>query len=138
MHRRMASEWRAGELRAPVRDHFVDVHVELGAAARHPDMEGKHVVVLAGEDLVARSNDQGVALILEPLAVVVRGGGRLFQEGVSRDHFTRNQILADAEMLEGALGLSAPQLVTRHFDDAEAVSLLSRGSHWMSPLHCES
>ena len=33
----------------------------------------------AGEDLVARVNDEPVALILEPLAVVVRDGGGLFK-----------------------------------------------------------
>jgi len=38
MNRRMASERRARKLAAAIGDHFIDVHVELGAAARHPDV----------------------------------------------------------------------------------------------------
>ena len=90
MNRRVAAERSASELAAPVGDHFVDVHVELGAAARHPDMQGKHVVMLAGEDFVAGLNDQLVALIVEPLAVVVRDGGGFLQDRVGRDHFAGN------------------------------------------------
>ena len=133
MNRRVAAERRAGELAAAVGDHFVDVHVELRAAARHPDVQRKHVVMLAGEDFVAGLDDQLVALIVEPLAVVVGDGGGFLQGGVGRDHFAGNQILADAEMLERTLGLSAPELVRRHFNDAEAVRLFSHLRHGYSP-----
>ena len=79
MNRRLAAERRACKLAAAVGDHLVDVHVELGAAARHPDMQRKHVVMLAGEDLVADLNDQFVALVVEPLAGVVGDGGGFLQ-----------------------------------------------------------
>src|ERR1700692_3194748 len=92
-------------------------------------MRGKHVVSLAGEDLVACMNDQLAALIVEPLAVAVGDGGGFLQGGVGRDHFAGNQVLADAEMLERTLGLGAPELVGRHFNDAEAVSLFSHTGH---------
>ena len=108
MDRRVASKGSASELGAPIGDHFVDVHVELGAAARHPDVQGKHVVMLACQDLVTDLNDQLVALIVQPLAVMVRDGGGLLQCGVGRDHLAGNQVLADAEMLKRALGLGAP------------------------------
>src|SRR5260221_8769983 len=52
---------------------------ELGTAAGHPDMQGKHVVMFAGEDLVAGLNDQLIALIVESLARVVRSGSGFFQ-----------------------------------------------------------
>src|SRR5882672_5306275 len=129
MHRRVASKGRASELATPVGDHFVDVHVELGAAAGHPDMQGKHVVMLAGQDLVTGLNNQVIALIVKPLAVAVRDGGGFLQGGVSRDHLARNQVLADAEMFEGTLGLSAPELGGGYFNDAEAVSLFPHGGH---------
>jgi hypothetical protein len=58
-------------------------------------MQWEHVVVLAGEDFVARLNDQLVTLIVEPLAGVVRGGGSFFQDGVGSNHFTGDQVLAD-------------------------------------------
>src|SRR5262245_38145100 len=53
---------------------------------------------------------------------------------IGSDHLPRDQILTDAEMLEPALGLSAPQLVCRDFDDTEAVALLSHVCHVISPL----
>ena len=133
MNRRVAPKRRAGKLAAPVGDHLVDVHVELGAAARHPHMQRKHVVMLAGQDFVAGLHDQLVTLIVEPLAGMVRDGGGFLQDGVGSDHLTRNQILADAEMLERALGLSAPQLVRRHFNHTEAVGFFSRVGHGASP-----
>ena len=134
MDRRVAAKGGAGELAAPVGDHFVDVHVELGAAARHPDMQGKHVVMLAGEDFVAGLNDQLVALIVKPFAVVVGDGGGLLQDRVGRDHFAGNQVLADAEMFKRPLGLRAPELVGGYFNDAEAVGLFSHVAHWSSPM----
>src|SRR5712692_9326709 len=40
-----------------------------------------------------------------------------------RGHFARNQSAGDTEMLERALGLSAPEFVARHLNDTQAVSL---------------
>src|SRR5262249_50528306 len=37
---------------------LADVHVELGATARHPHVQGKHVVMLAREYLVAGPRDE--------------------------------------------------------------------------------
>jgi len=129
MNRRLTSERRSCELAAAVGNHFVDVHVELGAAAGHPNVQGKHVVVLAGEDFVTSLNNQLVTLIIEPLAGMVRGGSRFLQGAVGCDHFPGNQIAADAEMLERALGLSTPQFVRRHFNHTEAVTLFPYVCH---------
>ncbi len=71
-------------------------------------MQRKHVVVLAGQDFVAGLSDQFISLIVEPLTRVVCAGGGLLQDGVGDDHFARNEIFADTEMLERALGLSTP------------------------------
>ena len=133
VNRRLAPERRARKLAAAIGDHLVDVHVELGAAARHPHMQRKHVMMLAGEDFVAGLHDQLVTLIVEPLAGVIRGGGGFLQGGIGGDHFARNQILADAEMLERALGLSAPQLVRRDFNRRRGCPVLSHVDHGISP-----
>src|SRR5262249_8886742 len=74
-----------------------------------------------------------VTLIIEPPAGMVRGCRGLLQDGVRGDHLARDQVAADAEMLERALGLRAPQLVGRHLDHAEAVALFSHAGHWFSP-----
>jgi len=71
-------------------------------------MKGKHLVMLAGENLVANLKDQLVSRVIEPLSGVVGGGSRLFERRIGRDHLARNQIVPDAEMLERALGLCAP------------------------------
>src|SRR6202048_4980998 len=100
MDRRVASKGGASELATAVGDHLVDVHVELCAAAGHPDVQRKHVVMLAGQDFIAGLNNQVGALIVKPLAVAVGDGGGFLQGGVGRDHLAGNQVLADAEMFK--------------------------------------
>src|SRR5580704_18386452 len=97
---RLAAERCAGELAAAVGDHLIDVHVELRAAARHPYMQRKHVVMLAGQDFVADLNNQLVAQVVEPSAGMVGVGGGLFQDGVGGNQLPRDQVFADAEVFE--------------------------------------
>src|SRR5215510_4926113 len=133
MNRGLAAERCARELAATVGDHLVDVHIELGAAASHPHMQGKHVMVLASEDFVADFHNQSIGLSVEPLTSVVGNRCSLLESGVRSDHFMRNEITANAEMLQRALGLCAPQLVSGNINHAEAVCLCSNVGHVMSP-----
>src|ERR1700735_2600837 len=87
----------------------------------------------AREDFVAGLNDQFVALIVEPVTIVIGDSGGFLQCHVGRDHLTRNQIFSDAEMFQGTLGLSAPQLVLRNFNHTQAVGLFSHVGHVNSP-----
>src|SRR5262245_61235809 len=103
MNRCLAPEWRACDLTASVGDHLVDVHVELGATSSHPYMEGEHVMMLSGEDFVTGLSDKFELLITQPFASVVGRRGTFLQGGVSDDHFTRNQVFADAEMFQRTL-----------------------------------
>jgi hypothetical protein len=100
MNRRFARQRCARKLTAAVGDHFVDVHVELSAATRHPYVQRKHVVMLASEYLVTGGYDQLVPLFVEPLARMVRVCGGFLQNGVGGDHLARNQVLADTEMFK--------------------------------------
>ena len=129
MDRLVAAQRCASDLAAAVGDHLVDVHVELGAAPGHPDMQRKHVVVLAGEDFVAGLDDQCISPIVEPLVGMIGNGSGFFQRGVGSDHLARDQILTDAKMLKRALGLSAPQLVGGYLDLAQAVAFLAKFGH---------
>src|SRR6476659_5647222 len=98
MNRRVASKGSAGELGAPVGDHFVDVHIELGAAAGHPDVKREHLVMFSSEDFVADLNDQLKGGVVQPFAGVVCDGGRLFQSRIGGDHLPWNEIMANAEV----------------------------------------
>ena len=89
--------------------------------------------MLPAEDLVGDLDDQGVDLVVEPAAGMVGVGRCLFQDGVGIDHLARDQILADAEMFERALGLRAPELVGRDLDLAEAVGFRAKLGHARSP-----
>ena len=55
--------------------------------------------MLAGQNLVTCLGDQLVLLIVKPLAGMVRLSSGFFQCRVGRDHLSRDEILADAEVL---------------------------------------
>src|SRR6516225_1410813 len=92
-------------------------------------MQWEHVVVLAGEDLVAGLHDQLVASVVQPAAGMVRDGGGLLQDRVARDHLARNEVLADREMLQRALRLRSPQLVGGNPNLTKAVNLSAHICH---------
>ena len=92
-------------------------------------MQREHVVMLAGQDLVAGLHDQLVDVGVEPAAGAVGVGCRLLELGIGGDHLARDQVLADAEMLERALGLGAPQFVGGHRHFAQAVGFLAYIGH---------
>jgi len=65
-------------------------------------------VVLAGEDFVAGLDDEPILLVAEPLLLVIGDCCGLLQDRLGMDHLPRDQIFADAEVLERALRLRAP------------------------------
>src|SRR5262245_55698062 len=135
MDRRLAAEGCPRELAAAVGDDLVHVHVELRAAAGHPHVQRKHVVMLAREDLVARLNDEFVSLVVETLAGVVGCGRGLFQDRVGGDHLTPDQILPDPAMFERTMSLGAPELIGRDFDHAQAICFFPCDGHDISSIY---
>src|SRR6185312_16723696 len=102
MDRPLASQRLVGDLADAVRDHLIDVHVELGAAACHPDVQREHVAVLAIQYFVADLDDQ-IGLVRRKAAAGLVGACRsLLENGIGIDHFTRNKIYSDTEMLATA------------------------------------
>ncbi len=85
--------------------------------------------MLAGKNFVADPDDQPIRRVIQPLTGMVGVRRRLFQDGIGRDHLTRHQILADAEMLQGALRLRAPELVGGDMDLAQAVGFCANVTH---------
>src|SRR6266403_1672587 len=100
MNRSLASKRRACELATPVGDDLVHVHVELGPASGHPDVQREHLMVLAGQDLVADLNNESITLIIEPLPGVIGVSRPFLQRGIGGDHFSRDQILSNTKVLE--------------------------------------
>jgi hypothetical protein len=129
MHRRLAAQRRTVKLAGTVRNHLVDIHIELRAASGHPDMQGEHVVMPTSQNLVRDRDDQIVDLLIHSLARVVGVGGSLLQNGEGRDQFARDQILPNAEIFERALGLGAPQLVSLDLDRAHGVGFFTEAGH---------
>ena len=72
--------------------------------------------MLTGQNLVTDLDDELVALVIEPLASMVRIGGSFLKNCVRDNHLARNEVLAHTEVLKRALGLSAPEPVGRDFD----------------------
>jgi hypothetical protein len=81
--------------------------------------------MLTGQNLVTDLDDQLVALVIEPLAGMVRIGGSFLKNCVCDNHLARNEVLTNTEVLKGALGLSAPEPVGWDFDFSERVLLHS-------------
>ena len=92
MHRNLAAQRHAHQLRASVGDDLVHVHVELRAAPGHPHMQRKHILMLPRNNLIADLYDQSVRLVAQTLAGMVRIGRGFFQNGVRRDHLARHQV----------------------------------------------
>src|SRR5215472_8946421 len=74
-------------------------------------VQRKHVVMLAGENLVAHLDDQIMTLLVEAFSCKVRVRSGFLQNRVGRDHLPGNQILANAEVFERTLSLRTPELV---------------------------
>ena len=99
----------AGELDRAVRDHLVDVHVGLRAAAGLPDAQREVVVELAGDDLVGglrRCRSAFSAASLPEVAVDERGG--LLEDGHAADDRARHAVGADREVVQRALRSARP------------------------------
>src|ERR1700692_1415989 len=86
-------------------------------------------MMLAGEEFIADTHDQILRGRVEPSASVIGDGRRPLQDGVGRDYLARDQILADAEMLQRSLGLRSPQLVGRNLDCAQTVEFGANFGH---------
>jgi hypothetical protein len=78
--------------------------------------------MLSGEHLVAGSNDQIMLMAGQPFASVVRFRRRLLEDNIGGNRFSRDQVTADAEMLQRALSLRAPELLGGHNDITQAIT----------------
>ncbi len=133
MHAALLAALPAEELACAVGEHLVHVHVGLRAGARLPDHERKLPVVLAGEHLVRRGGD-GVRLVRgERLQLGVHQRAGALDPRERADQLDRHALAGDAEVLERALRLRAPELVGGNADVSEGIVLDAVVGHGQLP-----
>ena len=113
MDRLFAAHNAAGNFDRPIRDHFIGVHIGLGAAAGLPHAQRKMLVQPAFDHLIAGLCDKP-RLIGGELAEILIDQRAGFLENAKRaNHLARHHVIADIEMKQAALGLRAPILIRR-------------------------
>src|ERR1700731_504075 len=126
MHRRLGAALAAKPFIGAIGDHLIEVHVGLGARAGLPDHQGKMIVELAVDHLTrGTDNGAGAPRINQAEFPIGLGRGKL-DDAKRADDGHRHPVLADAEILPGALGLGAPIAIGGHLDRAEVVGLGAR------------
>ena len=123
MDRGLLAHGLAHDLAGPVGDHLVGVHVALGARAGLPDDEREVIVELAADHLAGRLVDDRTERGIERTGLDVHPRRRLLDDAERADQRRRHALAADSEVLQAALGLSAPIGVGRHVDRADRVRL---------------
>ncbi|ESX05180.1 hypothetical protein X768_27965 [Mesorhizobium sp. LSJC265A00] len=98
-------------------------------------MQGKHVLMSPGKDLVTCLDDQSMDLIIESPTSVVCIGSAFLKDGISRDHLARDQILPYGKVLERPLRLGSPEPIGWHIHLAQTISLLAHLNHDQSFSH---
>ena len=123
MHQAFLAAFAAEQFGGAIGEHLVQVHVGLGAGTGLPDHQRKFHVVLAGDDLVRRFDDgPGFFFVQQPEFRIDQCAGAL-DACQCMNQLQRHALAGDAEILQAALGLRAPQPVRGDFDLAETVSL---------------
>ena len=103
-----------GDLIAAVRDHFVDIHIGLSAAAGLPDSKRELAAEPAVHNLLADLTDQAAALLVKLSESAVGHSGRFLQDGKSPDDLYGHFFRPDLKVLVASLRLCAPVAVRGH------------------------
>ena len=118
----------AHQFGAAVGQHFVHIHVRLRARAGLPHGQREFGGVLVGQHFVGSAGDGGGLGAIEQAQVEVDAGGSALDAGQRVDQLERHALGGNMEMLEGTLGLRAPQLFRRYIDGTKAV-FFATGTH---------
>ncbi len=132
VHQALLAAHATEQFAGTIGQHFVEVHVGLGAGAGLPDHEREFVRVLASEHFVSGCNDGGCLVGGEQAKLLVGVGGSTLDQRERMDEFSGLTFARDGEVLQRALGLRAPQAGGRDFDRTEAVVFETDG-HGRAP-----
>ncbi len=112
-----------------VGDHLVGVHIALRARAGLPHHQREMIVEIAARDLLGRGDDGiGQPALEQPLRGVDPRRRRL-DRAQRVDHRQRDALAANAEVLQAALRLCAPQPVCGDGDFAKGVGFDTGAGH---------
>ncbi len=112
---------RAKALAGKSRNDFVDVHVRAGAGARLHDADRKLVCVTAAGDLERRRGDAGSERRRKFAEFAIGLGCGPLDEADCPDQRRRHALLTDADVVDRALRLGAPERRRCDRNVAEAV-----------------
>ena len=122
MHQLFRAEFAAERQIGGVRDHLVDVHIALGAGAGLPHQQRKMLIQLAVGDVLRHRDDRLGAPGVEAAEIAVDLGGGALDQAERAHDFDRHALAADAEIMQRALGLRAPQSVGGDSERPEGVA----------------
>ncbi|MNZ88870.1 hypothetical protein D3C78_1077720 [compost metagenome] len=122
VYRNLAATALAGQLVGAPGNHFIDIHIALGAAASLPDDEWKLVIELAVEHFIGSLLDQPGNVGRQVAVAVVDACGGFFDHRQGMQNGQGHAFLADGEVDQRALRLGTPIGLLRNFDLAQAVS----------------
>src|ERR1700722_7777223 len=117
----LRSQRAARQFNGAVRNHLIDVHVGLGAAAGLPDAQGKLVVKFAGNHFVGGLRDEPGFVGRKLAQILIHQRAGFLEDAKGADHLRRHGVAANVEMKERALGLCAPVNVRRDLNLSHAV-----------------
>ncbi|EQD36486.1 ribosomal protein S5 [mine drainage metagenome] len=108
--------------RREVCNHFIHIHVGAGSRAGLENIDGKLLVVPAGQNLVNRRDDGIGAGSIEMTQFTVGNRGSSFDPCQGMDEPLRQRLPAHGEVFDRTLGLSAPECIRRNPELTQAVA----------------
>ena len=108
-----------------VGDHFIDVHVALGARPGLPDRQWELVVKLTLSDPLRRAANGAGLFSVKQTQLAVGGGGGPLDQRHGANQLDGHALLANREVAQAACGLGSPANAGRDDHIAQAVGQLA-------------
>ncbi len=141
MHRLFGAEFAAERQIGGVGDHLVDVHVGLRAGTGLPHQQREMPVQPAVGDVLRHRDDRLRAAAVERTEIAVDLGGGALDQAERTHDLDRHAFRTDAEIVQRALGLRAPQPVGGDSERPEGVAFnagfcrfSARSGHGRDPI----
>ena len=118
-----------GHFDGPVRDHFIDVHVGLGARTGLPNTQWEFIHQNAVGHFSGRTLDEFSLRAIQFAERVVHPSAGQLQNPEGTNEGRRHSVVADFEVVQTALRLGAPVLIAGDFDLPHGVGFNTKFAH---------